>query len=186
MTAMTINMKMTLPIILGLCFIGAGLASAQVTFEFGGFSTYDLSGTSLTMPNMSLLGFQQNGTPALQILSNGSLTAVLNGSGIDSGFQGTAAFSGSTDDLMIQLGTTSATYNGSTYSVSGNWSYTNGTGTYAHLTGSGTFSGTLNPNSSQYAITTFGGTLQPQAVPSPSSFAFLGMGLLGLALRRKK
>lgn len=177
-------MKHTLPIVLGLLFAVAGTASASSYLSFASFGTYSITGSQLSIPTMTLGGFETTGDLGLSTLQTGSLTATLNGADLSSGFQGTAAFLDPSDSLDVSFATTSGSLSGSTFSDSGTWTYTGGTGTYANLSGEGTFAGTFNPALNDYSITTFAGTLQ--AVPAPSAYAFLALGVLGLAARKRR
>jgi|GEM_PF-3365839 len=169
-------------------FAVAGPAMAQSSLSFGAFGPYTLAGTALNAPDLTVVAFDTNGTLNLSTLTGGGFSATLNGATLDLGFTGAAAFvdATNTNDLGITFDTTSGTFNGATYAVSGNWSYLSGSGTYANLVGGGTFGMTFNPGLNDYTITTFAGTLSQQAVPIPSALIPFGITAIALLIKRRQ
>jgi hypothetical protein len=116
----------------------------------------------------------------------GSLTSLSYGV---TGLSGSGVYTngvGNTLDFDLTYSALSFQKVGQSESFDGTWVYTGGTGAYAAKTGGGTLALNAFVTSPVTAstITSFSGTLA--AVPEPASYAVLGIGALGLLVRRRK
>jgi hypothetical protein len=102
---------------------------------------------------------------------------------------GTAVYTSAGNELDLELDVTDVTYSldNLTRSIDGIWVYTGGTGSYNSTPtniadGDGTFA--VSQTSVGFSGTVLVGTLY--AVPEPAPFAALGLGALGLLIRRRR
>ncbi len=96
-----------------------------------------------------------------------------------------ATYSNGVDSFTLDFVFTNTTFAGGAKTDQGTWTWVGGTAAYATVTGgTGTYSATYNAADGNFSSTTIAGNLD--AVPEPASMAVVGIGLLGLARRRRK
>lgn len=122
---------------------------------------------------------QSPGSPLLTSLGYSVDITTLAGTGTYTGVGGSL-------DFDLQFAANSYQTVGPTGgSIDGTWTYTGGTGGYAGYTGgSGTLALTYFLTSPTTAMT--GTTFQGMITPEPTPFAVLGLGAMGLLVRRRR
>jgi len=154
----------------------AAASQAQISLLLASSGAAGEVGTSASF--IESVYIQSPGSPALSSLVYNVSLPSLAGSGAYSGTGGTLDF-----NMQFVASTLQTTASGG--SIDGTWTYTGGTGGYAGFkSGSGTLALTylLSSPTTAMTATTFQGAL----VPEPAPCLALGLGAMGLLVRRRR
>lgn len=175
-------MKSFLKVLVGVSLLGVAL-SAHAQIVLGSMGSWVSSNAGATFTDTETVVYQS--TPGYAPLTD--LTMVLPYVGPPYGL-GTAVYTdnaGDTLDLVLDVSDETYAPDDLTRSIDGAWLYAGGTGSYAPSQvafGDGTFA--VSQTIEGFSGTVLVGNLY--AVPEPAPYAVLGVGALGLLMRRRR